>query len=265
MPVIIAHGQPKSGSTFLFATATELRSLIDGDNYYAAMKAALGSDAQAFQARLDAAYVRDVLARAGKKTLVLKTHGPLTDDLRAMVAAGEVPAFTSFRDPRDACKSMLDAGESDRARGSDRWFASKTRAEELVRPIANQVRDLQSWLDCPQVLALPYYIIANNQDFAVRRLCRHLGHGALGSLMAGIMQAKKTTVPEFHKGISDRFLTDFPAEEIVFLNRTMAPQIAAYRRVAAERMAALGHRMLHDRLVAMRQARLAEMGIPGEA
>ncbi len=265
MPVIIAHGQPKSGSTFLFAAATELRTLIDGDNYYAAMKRALGDSAQAFQAKLDAQYVREVLQKAGRKTLVLKTHGPLTEGLRLMIESGDVGAFSSFRDPRDACKSMLDAGAADRAKGSDRWFATKTRSDELVRPIANQIRDLQSWLDCPRVLALPYYIIANNQDFAVRTLCRHLGLGAYGSLLAGIMQAKKATIPEFHKGVSDRFLTDFPAEEIVMLNKAMAPQIAGYRNAAAERMSALGHRMLHDRLVAMRRAKLAEMGIPEDA
>lgn len=265
MPVVLAHGQPKSGSTFLFAASTELRDLVDGDNYYAAMKDCLGPDAQAFHAKPDAEYVREVLAKARQKTLVIKTHGPLSDDVRGMVERGEVRAFTSFRDPRDACKSMLDAGEADRARGSDRWFASRTKADQLIRPITNHIRDLQSWLDCPQVLALPYYIIANNQDFAVRTLCRHLGLGAYGSLLAGIMQAKKATIPEFHKGVSDRFLTDFPAEEIVMLNTAMAPQIAGYRKAAAERMSALGHRMLHDRLVAMRRAKLAEMGIPEDA
>ena len=261
MPVIIAHGQPKSGSTFLFAAATELRGLLDGDNYYAAMKQALGDDVNAFQVRLDEPFVRDVLHKAGGKTLVLKTHGGLTDGVRAMLERGEVRGFTSFRDPRDVCKSMLDAGTADRARGSDRWFASKTQAEELVRPISNHIRDLQSWLDCRRVLAIPYYIVANCQDFAVLRLCHHLGWAACGSLLAGIMQAKKTSVPEFHKGVSDRFLSDFSTEEIQFLNKSMAPQIVAYRAVAAGRTAALGHRMLHDRLVAMRQARLAQMGL----
>lgn len=261
MPLILAHGQPKSGSTFLFAVATTLRSRVDHDSYYEAMKSALGADSDAFRARLDGDTVRGVLAKAGRKTLVLKTHGPLTDDVRQMIERGEVRAFTSFRDPRDACKSMLDAGASDRARGVDRWFATKTRADELVRPIAKQISDLGTWLDCPKVFVVPYYITANNQDFAVRSLCRHLGFGALASLVAGIMQADKSSVPEFNRGISDRFLADLSVEDIGMLNTVMAKEIVFYRQLAAERMAALGHRMLHDRLVRMRQTRLAEMGL----
>jgi hypothetical protein len=261
MPVVIAHGQPKSGSTFLFGAAVELRNMVDGDTIYQALKLALGEDANAFENEIDAALVKHLLARAGHKTLVIKTHGTLSGDVRALVEAGRVRAFTSFRDPRDACRSMLDAGVSDRAKGNQRFFASKSRVDELVRPIARQFAALQSWLDCPQVLAMPYYIIANDQDFAVRLLAMHLGFGALASVVAAKMQARKTSVPEFHKGISDRFLKDFSLEEIGYLNKVMAAQVATYEADAQRIMAKLGHRMLYARLVAMREARLRELGL----
>lgn len=265
MPVIIAHGQPKSGSTFLFATAYRLTEFLNRQEFYGFFEKRLGKDADVFANKVDRPMIERMIDAAGGYTLLVKTHDKLSDEVRELIDGRRVMAFTSFRDPRDSCRSMLDAGIEDRQQGRDRWFATRSKAEELIRPIISHIKAVDSWLDCPQVLALPYYIIANNQDFAVRTLCRHLGLGAYGSLLAGIMQAKKATIPEFHKGVSDRFLTDFPAEEIVMLNKAMAPQIAGYRKVAAERMSALGHRMLHDRLVAMRRAKLAEMGIPEDA
>jgi hypothetical protein len=260
MPVFIAHGQPKSGSTFLFQASVELRNLIDGSNFYAELRNAIG-DAAAFQAQVNRAMVERLLQKAGRKTLVIKTHGLLPDDVRELIENGRVRAFTSFRDPRDACRSMLDAGASDRAKGNDRWFASRTRVDELVRPISKQLQDLHTWIACPKVLCMPYYIIANDQDFAVRTLCRHLGYGALGSVMAGVMEAMKTLVPEFHKGEADRFLSDFSPEEIAFLNNVMARQIELYYLTAARKMAELGHRLLHEQLVAKRQAELAGLGL----
>jgi hypothetical protein len=261
MPVFISHGQPKSGSTFLFQASIELRNVVDGGNFYTELKNALGDATAAFQDRIDRALIERLLETAGSKTLTIKTHGALADDVRAMIEDGRVRAFTSFRDPRDACRSMLDAGIADRAKGNTRWFASKTRVDELVRPIKKHLQDLHTWIACPKVLCMPYYIIANNQDFAVRTLCHHLGHGALGSLIAGVMGAMKTLVPEFHKGESDRFLSDFSPEEIAFLNRAMAPQIETYYETAARKMVELGHRMLHDNLVARREARLAGLGL----
>ncbi|NAZ38125.1 hypothetical protein [Rubellimicrobium sp. CFH 75288] len=261
MPLIIAHGQPKSGSTFLFQAAVALRDRVDGTELYAVLRRLLGQNASVFYDHIPLERVQTILEAAGPETLIIKTHGPLPDDVRPLLEQGLVKAFTSFRDPRDACRSMLDAGASDRAKGSTRWFASKTRVEDLTGPIAHQYRSLQTWLDCPQVLAIPYYITANHQDAAVRLLCRHLGYGALGRLIAAQMQERRSSVPEFYKGISDRFLSDFSAEEIAFLNGALAPQIAAYERHAAERMARLGHRMLHTHLVALRNAHLDRLSL----
>lgn len=261
MPVIIAHGQPKSGSTFLFAAATELCDLINGENIYVTLESCMGAGAPIFHSKLDAQLVEDMLIKARDKTLVIKTHDFLPDDVRHMIEDKRVRAFTSFRDPRDACRSMLDAGISDRAKGNNRWFASRSKVEELTRPISAHLRQVQTWIDCADVLALPYYIISNNQDYAVRLLSKHLGFGALGSIVAAKMEAEKKEIPEFHKGFSDRFLTDFSTEEIDFLNKAMAEQIATYSFNAKEKMAKLGHRMLHDRLVAMRQAALEARGV----
>jgi len=259
MPVIIAHGQPKSGSTFLFQTVLESLSIIEGDLFYRIWAKKMGEGTPVFFGKVDLESVREVQARAGSNILVMKTHSVLPDEVRELIERGEIRAFTSFRDPRDACRSMLDAGISDRAKGVSRWFATKTKAEELIRPIGNQVRDMITWLDCPAVLAVPYYITANNQDFAVVRLCEHLGFRGLGRVMAGIMQANKTAVPEFHKGVSDRFLTDFNWSDIQQLNAAMSAEIRLYEEILGPKMKELHHHMLCQQLVRMREERLAAM------
>lgn len=260
MPVIIAHGQPKSGSTFLYETAIALRSTIDRDEFYTAHAQCMG-DVPVFHDHVSADLVRAFLEGAGQKTLIIKTHFRLQPDVRELIESGHVRAFSSFRDPRDTCRSMLDAGISDRAKGDMRYFANFSAVNDWVQPIFQQYRNVQTWTDCEKVLAMPYYITANNQDFAVRMLCTHLGYGAYGRILAAVMQEKKQSLPEFNKGISDRFLTDFSTEEIKFLNGAIGKQIVIYQKLAKEKMAKLGHRMLHDRLVAMRRAALEARGV----
>ena len=257
MPVIIAHGQPKSGSTFLFETAKELREIRDGDDHKLALRECLGPRFHPFQPRIDRPLLEDILAKAGDRTLVIKTHGALDGEVRSMIESGRIRAFTSFRDPRDACLSMLDAGVLDRAKGRTRWFATKTMMQELIEPILYHLKDLEGWIACPPVLAIPYYLIAHHQDHAVRLLCAHLGQGALGSVVAARMQARKSTVVEFNKGVTDRFLTGFSTEEIGYLNTRMAPQIQRYERLLARKMIQYGHRLLYCHLIAIRNRELA--------
>lgn len=259
MPVIIAHGQPKSGSTFLFRTVCEAISQVEGQEFYSLWASLMGQGVNVYFETVTPEDLGRLTERAGERTVVIKTHAALSDDVREMVERGDVRAFTSFRDPRDACRSMLDAGISDREKGSTRWFATKTKSSELVRPIAYQCRMLQSWMNCPKVLALPYYLIANDQDYTVRRLCDHLGFSGIGHLVSTHMDETKASVPEYHKGISDRFLEDFNWPEIEFLNKALAPEIAQYEKHLLPRMEEFGHQSLCAQLIHMRDERLRQL------
>lgn len=214
-----------------------------------------------FHVEVTVGLVRDFLDGAGSKTLIIKTHSELHPEVRKLIDAGQVHAFTSFRDPRDTCRAMLDAGISDRAKGDMRYFAKFHAVEDWIKPLARQMNFLQTWTQCNKVLSIPYYLTANKQDFVVQRLCAHLGHGETGGTLAAEMQSKKETIPEFNKGISDRFLTDFSNREIAFLNTALQKQISIYQKLAKANMAKLGHRMLHDHLVAIRKGALESRGL----
>ncbi len=257
MPIVVAHGQPKSGSTFLWATALELSSIANGQEYYSFKDSRLGKDFSGFHANVTADLVESVARQIDPGDyIVLKTHGPFTEEMKDLVESRAVVAFTSFRDPRDTALSTLDAGQSDREKGSSRWFTKFTEVRQLVAPIVRQFNNIVPWVANEQVLSVPYYLIAARQNRVVEVLARHLGYGTLGHRLTQQMDQQKTAVPEWNKGIADRFADELSSEEIRFLNQKFAEILPQYDALLRGKMAELGHRMLCELLVASRERRL---------
>ncbi len=258
MPIIIAHGQPKSGSTFLWSASLALSSIVNGQEYYAFVHERLGDEIAGFQANISASVIETVASRIDPADyVVLKTHGPFTEEMQDMVENEKVIAFTSFRDPRDTAVSTLDAGASDRKKGSTRWFTKFTDVHQLVTPIIRQFSNIVPWVECPKVFSVPYYMTAARQSTTVELLARHLGYGVLGHRLARQMDSEKTAVPEWNKGIADRFIEALEPDEIEFLNEKFAEVLPRYNEMLRQRMAALGHRMLYEYLVASREERMS--------
>lgn len=259
MPVVIAHGQPKSGSTFLYMTAIEIAQRVNNEEFYTFKNRVLGEDLPTYIHELSAEFILDVNNAVGEdKLFIIKTHGKLTEDVEALLAQRTVTAFTSFRDPRDTALSTLNVGEKDRAKGVDRWFAQITDIEQLSRAINTQFEDTMKWVNNPYVLAIPYYITAMAQSAGVGLIADFLNAAYLKNVLAADMDAKRTTLPEFNKGILDRFVEEMSAENIAFANDAWAQSIAAYDAALKHVMAQLGYTMAYNHFTQARDTRLTQ-------
>lgn len=257
MPIVIAHGQPKSGSTFLYVTALEIAALANGEEYYRFRTARLGKDFQDFRPSIEPELIHEVSGMIDPKDyIILKTHNVLTPDIEELIDNGSVLAFTSFRDPRDTVLSTLDAGKSDRERGSTRWFTKFTEAEQLVAPVRRQFERVVPWIQNRNVLAIPYYMIAYEQAATVTILARHLGCGAICHHLASAMDVKKSSLPEWNKGLADRYIDILDRKDVQFLNQAFAKVLPVYDRFLRDRMGNHNYNLLCAHLIAEREGRL---------
>jgi hypothetical protein len=259
MPLIIAHGLPKSGSTFLYQVAKEAVAAGNGLEHYAAKEKFFpGMEVPDYVPNPTDDVIAPILATLPPNaSYVLKTHGKITPSLKAQLAAGKIKAFLSFRDPRDALVSMLDAGARDRAENPDRFFAKLKKVDDAIRPVEHDWLRIRDWARCPQVLKIPYYLIAAEQDFVVDRLCRFLGAQSAAATIAARYAADKAgKITEFNQGVADRFLSQLSRADLLKLSDKLKGTIREVDALTARCMAESGFRLLYQNLHQRRQARL---------
>lgn len=239
--------------------ALEIAQQVNGEEFYTFRNRVMGKDFPSFIDTFQEGLLANVAARIPEdRIFVIKTHAELSPALAEAISDRTVRAFTSFRDPRDTALSILNAGEADRKIGNDRYFSAFEKMEQLKAPVQRQARRVQPWIDHPDVLAIPYYLTAMSEATSVGLLAEFLGVGHLRSILAAKMAAKRETLPEFNKGILDRFIDELPADDIRFGNEVWAEAIAAYNTTLETVMARLGHRMSHDYFVGLRDRKLSK-------
>ena len=263
--IIVAFGQPKSASTFLFQVARRAAMARNGGDDRALrerLSSALGSPWADFHQSVDAGLV-DTIASAlePNETAVIKTHGPLDASLGGHLARRTVVAFTSLRDPRETALSMVDAGVRDRAAGAARtYFQAMLRPSEprTVEAQRQAVKNLRTQLANPFVLAVPYEAIAAAQDRVILRLTSHLGLRGYAEVVAQhFARERATRITEYNVGTPFRFATTLPAEEIAALNAALGSEIAFVDGVILRAMARFGLVNRYFALRAQHRAALA--------
>jgi len=255
--LVIAHGQPKSGSTFLYATACVIAEIINQEEYYNFRNRVLGREFPAFHNSLPRELLIDVSKTIGPhRMFVVKTHCELDAGIEELVASKQVMAFTSFRDPRDAALSTLNVGAAERAAGVSRWFSKFEEIGQLAKPIRRQCDQAFRWARHPNVLTIPYYLIAAAEAESVGRIARHLGRPELRALVASRMDVRRQSVPEFNKGILDRFVDELSVEELRSIAGVWSDIIEEYNNLLEENMANLGHRMIYEHYSQLRDEAL---------
>ena len=253
MPIVIAHGQPKSGSTFLYTAGTILTEMTNNVEFHSFAKSVGGPDFKTFQAEVSADYLENLARRVpANKTLIFKTHGWMTDDVAALIDGHHFKAFTSFRDPRDSALSILNMGAKERARGDTRWFSKMENMEQLKNSIRNQWKKTRGWINHPKVLTIPYYLIAGAEHSSVKAIANLMGAHRFGPLAAATMADRREATPEFNKGIQDRFVAELSLADLKLTQELWAKEIAEYEELSITIMTRLGHSMLYQSFSQMR-------------
>jgi hypothetical protein len=262
MALIISHGVPKSGSTFLFQVAKDVATSINGFPHYKAKARFFpGMEVPDYVDQPADELIESLLEHLPPGApYVLKTHGKMTPLIESGIRSGSIKAIVSFRDPRDAVISMLDAGVSDREKGKDRGFSRLYKVDEAVRPVKYGWNLARDWAYFPGVLAIPYLLTAAKQDIVISLVCDYLSAGHCYKSISGhYAQDKRTKITEFHKGVADRFLDDLTPEEIAKVSESLESEIAENDALTAQWMQAYGFRMLHQASYERRETRLKEL------
>ncbi|MGU3494625.1 hypothetical protein ACLBXM_11335 [Xanthobacteraceae bacterium A53D] len=170
--IYICYGVTKSASTYLYQLTEEILCLSGRrvgrirrrdsrklENYYDIITGPL----------------LDRVARAARgRDVVLKTHGGLAADVAERIAAGQVLASASIRDPREMALSMADNGARARELGI-LPFAEVHGPADAMGSIDMQLRFFEQWSALPQVELFTYNEICFDSAAAIARVARQLG------------------------------------------------------------------------------------------
>jgi len=263
MPLILAHGLPKSGSTFLAQVAIWAAAFGNGFGPREFKKKFLADSDSAHHFVVQP--TDELIDRVERqlpegKYYVLKTHGSITPRIRERVLDQSIKAFTSFRDPRDCVISLLDAGERARALGGDRAFTNVTNVKTAMMRVKASWATAREWANCDGVLAIPYYLIVTEKNHAVELICHHIGLGEITKSVQNMFKQEEILKnPQYNKGFADRFLEDLAPTRIKRITSYLREEIRESDELTRQRMTELGYRLIHKSMVARRESVLAAM------
>ncbi|MDP3858097.1 MAG: hypothetical protein Q8Q73_10115 [Stagnimonas sp.] len=180
--IVLSYGVTKSGSTLAFELCKAIletngfpqRRLPDGVVFDGHRVNFFGNPSPA---QLEAMHA----ALAPGERIAIKLHGPLSVESRAYldraIAEDSFRAHINYRDPREVCLSLIDAGATIRRREPQRTrgFGTIQNLEEAARFTIRQLEDLRSWAGLAAPLFLYYNDVAFETDTVIERLCGNLG------------------------------------------------------------------------------------------
>ncbi|GGF87501.1 hypothetical protein GCM10007301_54240 [Azorhizobium oxalatiphilum] len=263
--IYICYGVTKSASTYLYQLTEEIlclsgmgigrirrRSSRKLENYYDYVTAPL---------------LERVQRVARGRPVVLKTHGALLPEVAQMIAAGEVLASASIRDPREMALSMADNGRRARDLGI-LPFAEVHTPVDALPSIDMQMAFFEQWSAIPQVELFTYNEICFDSEAAITRVARHLGVTVDAARVLAPFR-DGALIGQFNVGRPQRYREMDPATQALFLGR----YAALYARFDFETAApstparplpprgALGHRMESTRRFLRRFFQARSLGI----
>ncbi|WP_341990779.1 hypothetical protein [Azorhizobium sp. AG788] len=251
--IYICYGVTKSASTFLYQLTEEIFSasglgfsrspshgVLDLSNYYDTITPNL----------LD-----QVASAAHGRPVVLKTHGDLDPGVAARIAAGEILASASIRDPREIALSMVDHGRRARRDGEEAFSELHTVLETLPSLDA-QLAVFQRWAQVKTVKVFTYNQICFDTAAVVTAVADHLGVSVDPQRVMAPFAASGM-IGQFNMGVPRRYLTMDPAMQEIFLARYAAfyaamafeqnlPQLTSAPTFGAPRPSAGPARMVAD-------------------
>jgi len=263
MPLILAHGQPKSGSTFLFEIAKWAVAHANGfpPGEFAEKFSLEPRLAQLYIEQPTADIVDAIEERLPEgKYYVIKTHGTLNPAIRARILNRTLLAFTSFRDPRDCIVSLLDAGMRDRAMGGERGFSRVLSVKDALKRTKFAWKNARDWANCKEILKIPYYLTVTDRDLVVTLICEHIGLGmAANAVQAKFKLEQIKKISQFNVGVADRFLDALSPADVAKATLALENQIRKVDQLTERWMTEFGHRAAYELIHTRREERLARI------
>ena len=262
--IILAHGMPKSGSTFLYQVIRDLAEIHNGASSYEIRERYLSTSPinhEDFYTTIDDETLIDAMKHIPDDVLyVIKSHGMLSNYCLSQLGEKKLYVFYSYRDPRDVALSMLDAGRQERDHGIERYFYQFSTAASLLDPIRLAFTCVEPLMKNPDAFDYPYFIIAEAQDWVIRNIAEKLGLGARADCVTRkyVRAGNTDTIVEFNKGIYDRFLSELDAETISALTEALGHEIGMVDKQSRDFAERENLSLLYSNLIQHRDQALLE-------
>ncbi len=230
----LACGMPKSASTYVFEMLVRLSDAQSGGSLRQDVPARLPPPHDSvFQRKIDPALLAAVREHwPRERPLTLKTHDSLHPEAARALEEGRIRAAVAFRDPRDAALSILDAGKRERETGKRAFFSQWPTLEAVEDALARMLPRTAQWLRAPNVLTVPFILVASRPDAALRRIAAYAGFDP--ALLGAVPDRR--TVSEFNQGRLHRHREEMSAgDNQRFLDR-FGDYIAWFEALEAEIM-----------------------------
>ncbi|MGO1120657.1 hypothetical protein ACTL6U_18260 [Rhodovibrionaceae bacterium A322] len=212
--LLISYGITKSGSTLAFELS---KAILDQAGHK--------------QLRLDDAFVtaghkvnfidsvseekiENLIREIGPdRTIAVKTHREfdpaLAPYLSRKIEEGHLLVQANFRDPREVCLSLLDAGVFAREK-KRKAFAEMKTMTDAVRGCHRQIKKLRQWGALPKALPLYYNDVAYNTDRVIAAIDAQLG---TNSDYEAVKKQAFDSFTQKNKAVRNRYETDLNAME----------------------------------------------------
>ena len=176
--LVICYGMAKSGSTLAFEL---VRGILMSAGHSQTRVSCSGVSSTArgnFMKTADRASIENLLDYTGdRRILAVKSHHVFKDNmfewLEELQAARKLQVIASYRDPRDICLSLVDAGDRARQKGK-RAFAKIDGLPRATRQVTKASQNFRKWGALRGTLRLYYDTVAFSPDNAIEEVERVL-------------------------------------------------------------------------------------------
>jgi len=181
--LILSYGIPKSGSTLAYelirgileASGHEQETFINDRKPIEDLKPHI---ARNFVWDIDRDKIQGMLSVVEDRFIAVKTHSKLPVELLPWIdtlqSQKKIQVIASYRDPRDICLSLMDAG--DRAQQKGKKGFSRTRGlDSAASHIQRRIQHFRVWGAAQGTLRLDYDEVAFEPDKAIDKIEDRLG------------------------------------------------------------------------------------------
>lgn len=166
--------------------------------------------------------IEELAAEIGpERRIAVKTHGMFADAmfpwLEEMQARRKLQVIVSWRDPRDVCLSLLDAGERSRRIEAGAFTELKT-LDDAAEYVRRRIASYRKWATLRGALRLDYDTVAYEPDKAIDAMEKVLG--VTGNRVMAKQHAFEEADTRKNKARRDRYRAEMTGEQQAELEKT---------------------------------------------
>jgi hypothetical protein len=239
--LVLSYGIPKSGSTLGFEFA---RATCEAGGF---RQVSLPADLRSRDVNMIKVLSHENVARLidfveGPAPLVVKVHTVMDDDvwdqMDSEIRRGRLKVHAIYRDPREICLSLMDAGEQARDKGLKGFSKVQSMADAETK-VVKRLDQFRRWAALTDALILRYDALAFDSVATVQRMGAHLGIALTDQKAASIVaDVTKNRFTQKNKAVAKRYLTDMSAGDIArttalfgeFIDRAIETEDMAFLR-----------------------------------